>query len=157
MGKNNKNKNKVNDLSNNLFFFDENNSEYSRIEKKENSPFFLKSPINNFKPPRPIPMKKTFVNINVEINCIQDLIDLCDKYPLSNEFEYNINMEAIHNIRYPITKLNNMIGMKSLKEQIVDQILYFSQYFHVGSNDFMHTVIYGPPGTGKTEISKILG
>merc|ERR1711991_1233112 len=61
------------------------------------------------------------------------------------------------NIRYPITKLNNMIGMKSLKEQIVDQILYFSQYFHVGSNDFMHTVIYGPPGTGKTEISKILG
>ena len=87
-------------------------------------------------------MKKTFVNINVNINCIQDLIDLCDKYPLSNEFEYNINMEAIHNIRHPITKLNNMIGMKSLKEQIVDQILYFSQYFHVGSNDFIYCYLW---------------
>lgn len=145
------------DFKNIKNLIEEINREYSHVEKKENSPFFLKSPINNFKPPRPIPMKKTFVNINVDINCINDLIDLCDKYPLSNEFEYNINMEAIHNIRYPITKLNNMIGMKSLKEQIVDQILYFSQYFHVGSNDFMHTVIYGPPGTGKTEISKILG
>jgi SpoVK/Ycf46/Vps4 family AAA+-type ATPase len=56
-----------------------------------------------------------------------------------------------------LTQLNNMIGMASLKESLVYQILYFLQKFHVASNDYMHTVIYGPPGTGKTEISKIIG
>jgi SpoVK/Ycf46/Vps4 family AAA+-type ATPase len=55
-----------------------------------------------------------------------------------------------------------MIGMKDLKENIVDQIIFYIQNFHIlktntNGNDFMHTVIYGPPGTGKTEIAKIIG
>jgi len=48
-----------------------------------------------------------------------------------------------------------------MKENIVDQILYYIQGLHkindVASYDFMHTVIYGPPGTGKTEVAKIIG
>ena len=60
-------------------------------------------------------------------------------------------------IVHELTLLNNMIGMTTLKESLVYQILYFLQRFHVASNDYMHTVIYGPPGTGKTEISKIIG
>ena len=51
--------------------------------------------------------------------------------------------------------------MKSLKNSIVDQILYFVQNLHRDklnkNGDFMHTVIYGPPGTGKTEVAKIMG
>ena len=51
-----------------------------------------------------------------------------------------------------------MIGMNSLKKNIVDQILYFIQNLHINSGgDYMHTIIYGPPGTGKTEIAKIIG
>jgi SpoVK/Ycf46/Vps4 family AAA+-type ATPase len=53
-----------------------------------------------------------------------------------------------------------MIGMNELKNNIVDQILYFVQELHKNKNtsgDFMHTVIYGPPGTGKTEIAKMMG
>ncbi len=144
-------------LNNLTSLIEEINLEYTNIDqKKEATPFFLQS-----LPPKlelsSISQKRKSININITINCLQDLMDLCDAHPLSYEFEYNINMEAIHNIRHPISKLNNMIGMKSLKESIVDQILYFIQYFHIGSNDFMHTVIYGPPGTGKTEISKLLG
>lgn len=60
-------------------------------------------------------------------------------------------------IVHELTLLNNMVGMTTLKESLVYQILYFLQRFHVASNDYMHTVIYGPPGTGKTEISKIIG
>jgi SpoVK/Ycf46/Vps4 family AAA+-type ATPase len=48
--------------------------------------------------------------------------------------------------------------MKSLKETIFYQIMYFVQSLHTGSeSDYKHTVIYGPPGTGKTEIAKIIG
>ena len=50
--------------------------------------------------------------------------------------------------------------MSSIKENIVDQILYFVQDLHnVSTNnaDYMHAVIYGPPGTGKTEVAKIMG
>ena len=46
-----------------------------------------------------------------------------------------------------------MVGMKKLKNCIIDQVIYYVQGFHKlgsGENDFMHTVIYGPPGTGKT-------
>ena len=70
-------------------------------------------------------------------------------------------MEAIHNIKSPLIELNSMIGMNTLKQNVVDQILYFIQDLHKISNsvssDYMHTVIYGPPGTGKTETAKIMG
>ena len=68
-------------------------------------------------------------------------------------------MRALHNIKEPLEDLESMIGMKTIKETIIDQILYFVQEFHNSNSndDFMHTVIYGPPGTGKTEVAKIIG
>jgi SpoVK/Ycf46/Vps4 family AAA+-type ATPase len=105
---------------------------------------------------------KNKVNINVEINNISDLLSLIESYPLDKNTEYNINMDALHRIKEPLTELNNMIGMKNLKENIVDQIIFYIQNLHtlksnIKGNDFMHTVIYGHPGTGKTEIAKIIG
>ena len=110
----------------------------------------------------PITIKiKDFVNIETEINNIDDIIKLTEKYKLDPEIDYNINMKALHNIKEPLQELNNMIGMTELKNNIVDQILYFAQGLHKNNNslsgDFMHTVIYGPPGTGKTEIAKMMG
>ena len=110
------------------------------------------------------PIIKHHVNISAEINKIGDLLSLIDQYSDIKETKYNINMKSLHKIKEPLTELNNMIGMKSLKENIVDQILFYIQNLHKTtgdskkvSNDFMHTVIYGPPGTGKTEIAKIMG
>lgn len=97
------------------------------------------------------------INIVVEVNNINHLLELIEKYEINPKFQYNINMEALHKIKEPLTELNNMIGMKELKTNIVEQIIYFIQELHSNSHDFMHTVIYGPPGTGKTEIAKILG
>jgi SpoVK/Ycf46/Vps4 family AAA+-type ATPase len=105
-------------------------------------------------------IEKTLVNIDVEINSIDDLLALVDKYKIEANIKYNINMRALYNIKEPLIELNNMIGMKDLKNNITDQILYFAQELYKSkdnSGDFMHTVIYGPPGTGKTEIAKIMG
>jgi len=97
------------------------------------------------------------INIDVEINAISDLLELIEKYKIEPNVHYNINMESLHKIKQPLTELNNMIGMKELKTNIVQQIIYFIQELHTNSHDFMHTVIYGSPGTGKTEIAKIMG
>ena len=103
---------------------------------------------------------KTQIQINEKINNLNDLIHLCDTYPLADNIEYNINMDSLHKIKPNLIHLQNMIGMKSIKENIVDQILYFIQDLHkvsTNNSDYMHTVIYGPPGTGKTEVAKVMG
>ena len=105
---------------------------------------------------------KNHISINVDIQNINDLLNVINSYPDDPETEYNINISSLHKIKEPLTQLNNMIGMKNLKENIVDQILFYIQNLHtlksnIQGNDFMHTVIYGPPGTGKTEIAKIIG
>ena len=102
---------------------------------------------------------KEKIDIFAEINSLDDLIDLINKYPIVDNVEYNIDMKALHNIKPNLVDLKNMIGMHGLKNHIVDQIIFYLQGFHkMGSGgDFMHTVIYGPPGTGKTEVAKIIG
>ncbi len=112
------------------------------------------------------------VNIQFEINNINDLLKMIEQYPDDKDVEYNINMHSLHKIKESLEDLNSMIGMQNLKENIVDQILFYIQNLHKApdpdpnpnsnkkhlvTNDFMHTVIYGPPGTGKTEIAKIIG
>ena len=110
------------------------------------------------------------ININIEINNISDLIQLCNDYKLAENVEYNIDMKSLHKIKDDLNDLNTMIGMKTLKENIVDQLLFYLQNLHISkqanksknrsntlTGDFLHTVIYGSPGTGKTEVAKIIG
>lgn len=74
------------------------------------------------------------IEIRENIQHIDDLIALCDKYPLSETNKYNINMSAIHAIREPLRDLSNMIGMDTIKQTIVDQILYYLQGLHIPEN-----------------------
>ena len=111
--------------------------------------------------PENLTVYKETINIETEVNNVADILNIIEKYSCDPSIKYNINIKALHNIKEPLQKLNNMVGMNDLKNNIVDQILYYIQDLHKGtdicSGDFMHTVIYGPPGTGKTEIAKIMG
>ena len=100
------------------------------------------------------------IKIDVEINNIDDILKLIEMYPCDPRIQYNIDMNALHNIKEPLHEINNMIGMKELKISITGQLIYFIQKLHINSDatgDFMHTVVYGPPGTGKTEVAKLMG
>jgi len=136
------------------------NNDFSLVKKEPfdlyaTNPFLTPNPFDTLKP------KIELIHIDVEINNVNDILQLIEKYPLKWDVQYNINMQALHNIKKPLTNLNNMIGMNGLKTNIVDQVLYFAQNLHKNGSqdniDFMHTVIYGPPGTGKTEIANIIG
>ena len=97
--------------------------------------------------------------IDVEINTISDLIELLNTYEYREDTEYNIDLESLHKIKNELIMLDGMVGLSSLKQSILDQLLYFIQGLHTNKSggDYKHTVIYGPPGTGKTEIAKIIG
>jgi SpoVK/Ycf46/Vps4 family AAA+-type ATPase len=138
---------------------DNNNPNYYKEINNNTNPYSTQNNIKESNFAKNIAIRET-INIETEINNISDILFLVDRYQNDPAVKYNINMKALHDIKEPLEELNNMIGMKDLKNNIVDQILYFVQELHKNNcttGDFMHTVIYGPPGTGKTEIAKIMG
>jgi hypothetical protein len=102
---------------------------------------------------------RTFLQIDASITCLNDIITIIDNNEYKSNIDCNIDLKSLHNIKAELTQLNKMVGMESMKQSILDQLLYFIQELHLSkdSSDFKHTVIYGPPGTGKTEIAKIIG
>ena len=128
--------------------------------KKQHEQIFLpkSEDIITIKPNKNEP-EKEFVEIDVSLNTIEDVLQIINKHPYQSDKEYNIDLKSLHNIKTELKQLNEMIGMKSLKSSILDQLIYFMQDLHSsnGHGDFKHTVLYGPPGTGKTEIAKIIG
>jgi len=126
------------------------------IDGNYNEPIYYFSDDEPLSSPKIVKENKIIME---NIKTLDDLINLIDTYPITDNVTYNIDMTVLHNIKPNLKKLQSMIGMKSLKTHVVDQILYYLQGFHKmgGGGDFMHTVIYGPPGTGKTEVAKIIG
>lgn len=101
----------------------------------------------------------TQCHIDISVNSVGDLLKIIDEYAVEENTEYNIDLATLHKIKPELVLLNNMVGMTNIKETVIDQLLYFMQSLHIGTDvsDYKHTVIYGPPGTGKTEIARIIG
>ena len=109
--------------------------------------------------PQISPQNKKKYEIKEQIENIDDLITIIDTHNNFQEYEYNIDVKLLKKIKPELVSLNNMIVIKKIKQNVLDQLLYFIQNLHISDEggDYKHTVIYGPPGTGKTEIAKIIG
>jgi hypothetical protein len=114
-----------------------------------------------------------------DIENIDDLINLGYLYHCKKRVTYkDIDLLKLFNLVEPLLELKKLVGMHSVKESMVDQILFFLQKlnkkdkcneclncdYNIKCNnvtdendDMLHTVITGPPGVGKTELGKILG
>lgn len=115
-----------------------------------------------------------------EVKTIDDLIFYGYLYHCKNLKEYKgIDLKILFDLIEPLSELSKMIGMKEVKENMVNQIIFFLQKLNQKSrcgtchdcllkftcknknntinDDMLHTVVSGPPGVGKTELGKILG
>ena len=122
--------------------------------------------------------RKRIVKDIKSIESIDDLITLGKSYHCKRNTEYyGVNIRTLSKLVPPLTKLKNMVGMKKVKENIIDQIIFYLQKLNKKNKcyecngclygtecqdknkdqDMMHTIITGPPGVGKTELGKILG
>jgi SpoVK/Ycf46/Vps4 family AAA+-type ATPase len=123
---------------------------------KQNHEVFINP---NEKVLEPLEIPKQKITIDASINNLDDLLSVIKNNVYDEKNEYNIDLKSLTQIESELEKLNKMIGMKDLKNSMLNQLLYFMQDLHVTNkeSDFKHTVLYGPPGTGKTEIAKIIG
>jgi SpoVK/Ycf46/Vps4 family AAA+-type ATPase len=103
-----------------------------------------------------VDINKEYEEITKPIKTIDDLIELGLSYDPLTADKYSVNLKRLNKLVEPLTELKNVIGMKSVKESIIDQLVYFLQSFE-DNNNMLHTVIEGPPGVGKTMLGYILG
>ena len=87
------------------------------------------------------------------ITTIDELLNILNVSQLKQTHLF-INIDTLYNLKEPLIKLNNMIGLNEFKEAIVNMILYYIQ--GLDNNEMFNTVLQGPPGCGKTEIAQIL-
>jgi hypothetical protein len=129
--------------------------ENDRIEKLLKGHLNLEEPIEEEKEDPTI-----YKCIKKPMTTIRELIEIgdgYDKYKDDDDTYFNIDLKALHNMKEPLESLDSMIGLKDVKDKIIEHILFYIQHLEDENNDFLHTTLYGNPGVGKTELGRIIG
>lgn len=88
---------------------------------------------------------------------LSDLIELGAAYHcVYQKYFGRIDLSRLARLYEPLTKLNEMIGMKKIKETFTEQIIYFMLDLEPNPTELLHTVLVGPPGVGKSHVVDIL-
>ena len=99
--------------------------------------------------------KKSYDNEKINetlynIRSIDDIINLKDKW---YNIRHNKELQKLYYTIPALEKLNNLVGMTKLKNDVFRKLIYFVKNEH--TDEYLHTVICGPPGVGKTEFARI--
>jgi replication-associated recombination protein RarA len=86
-----------------------------------------------------------------ELNSISSLLKFAKSFQRD---KFTIDHYKLRKIKKPLEKLNNIVGLDKLKEEIFNLISYLLVYHEKG--DLLHTVLQGPPGVGKTKVAEIM-
>ena len=125
--------------------FEEVSDESSPIQKKTKEP----KPVSKVKSKT----KKKIPIFEGPLESLRDLIRLSQEEILYS----NIDVTKLIAIKQELIDLQTMVGLDNIKKTIFEQLVFYLQNMHLGSEMYLNTVIYGPPGTGKTTVAKILG
>lgn len=103
------------------------------------------------------PLKKRIRNIDIKsrISTLDELIKLAEE-PADVCVRRAYNSFALQQMLPTLRKLNNTIGMKMVKTQVVNMILFNLSGVDSANPLNYHTVIEGQPGVGKTMLGHIL-
>ena len=100
------------------------NNEYNEYKEnsclKKNEKIIYKDAKIHISNTEPTVEIKENIHIETEINSISDILKLIETYKADPSIQYNINMKALHNIKKPLQELDNMIGIKELKNNIIN-------------------------------------
>jgi len=91
-----------------------------------------------------------------KIECLNDLLDLANHVEFANYTNISLNQAHLLHLQEPLQRLQNLIGMESIKSNIFTQLVFFLQNIEPQHPHMLHTCIQGPPGCGKTELANIL-
>jgi len=95
-----------------------------------------------------------------EINTLDDLVKLSSYYHCRMRRFYNgIDLKLVLNLKDSLIELNDMIGLKNIKNDVLNMIIYLlnkcsndKRY----TQDMLHVVVTGIPGSGKTTFVDVL-
>ena len=86
-----------------------------------------------------------------ELNSIKTLLKFARSYQRE---KFILDHYKLRKIKKPLEKLDNIVGLDKLKEEIFNLVIYLLLYHEKG--DLLHTVLQGPPGVGKTKVAEIM-
>ena len=93
---------------------------------------------------------KKIIEVLKSLKCNEDIICLKNKF---RYIKHNEKLQKLYNLIPALEKLNNLVGLDNIKNDIFKKIIFYIQ--NPNNEDYLHTVIYGSPGSGKTELAKI--
>jgi hypothetical protein len=99
------------------------------------------------------PFSHSVEKINDLISSIKSIDDIIKLYKLWIHIRHNPTLQRLYHLIPALIKLNNMVGLKEIKNDIFKKIIYYTQ--NSFEDEYLHTIISGPPGVGKTEFAKI--